>query len=202
MAMKARTTFLALLLALLTPALVAAQAVTTETIEAIETFDPMNLIPPNAGKVGSVVNPGTLTCPGGQLTGSPAQPCTGRISARGTEIKSRLVATQPAGDAWLTGWLFITGNADFDANATGRTWGTFRIELDSGGVWEGTWVGKRTKAESEWATNVQGVGRGTSGSVRGMQLRFKETIISSTPVAVAYLGTITAKVSVPPPTSE
>lgn len=38
-----------------------------------ETFDPYNVL--GNGSVGTILDPGTVTCPGHDPTGDPAQPC-------------------------------------------------------------------------------------------------------------------------------
>ncbi len=194
--MKARTIVLALVLMLLTPAFAAAQAATT-SITGTELFDPLNLL--GNGSVGTIVNPGQVTCPGTQPTGDPTQPCPvgSRIHIRGAALTSIVIGED--NDPWLTGMLSITGNSNLDADATGHAWGMFRIDLDAGGVWEGSWTGKRSRGESlVWTTHIRGVGRGTSGDVQGKQLGFDEVITSPAPVSVAYIGAIAAEVLSPP----
>jgi hypothetical protein len=189
-----RTTFLALAPLLLVPVFTAAQAVTTP-LAGVEIFDPLNLF--HQGSVGSILNAGELTCPGTTPTGNPMQPCPAgsRINMRDAALKSRLASQ----DARLAGWFNITGNSDLDSNATGVAWGTFQLELEAGGAWEGTWIGNRTQMEGlAWVTRISGVGRGTGGSVDGKQLLFSETVISFAPVSVAYVGDITAEVFSPP----
>jgi hypothetical protein len=203
MVMKAKITLLVLSLVLLAPAFLAAQAVTT-VIRGTELFDPSGQFL-GLGEVGQVDNPGVLTCTSGALPNpdptQPPCPTGSRIIARGTQIESKLIGE--SNDAWLTGTLYVTGNSDMDSNATGHAWGTFRIELGVGGVWEGTWTGKRSVSQAGgitvWTTNILGVGRGTSGDVAGKQLQFTEVITSFMPVSMAYTGTIAAKVLEPPP---
>jgi hypothetical protein len=197
--MKAKILFQVLLLVLLTPAFVTAQAVTTE-ITGTEIFDPMGLF--GNGSIGNFLSPGQVSCPGAQPTGDPAQPCpTGsRIKIRGATAFSVLIAEE--NDPWLTGLFSIAANSDLDANATGHAWGTFRLELDAGGVWEGSWTGKRAQVGNlVWTTHIRGVGHGRGGIVEGKQLRFDEVVTSPAPVSIAYLGNVTAEV-ISPPSSE
>jgi hypothetical protein len=102
----------------------------TAQLTATEVFDPLNLF--GNGAMGAVLDPGSVTCPGTRPTGNPMQPCPvgSRINLRGLSTKSRVVSEGPL----LTGWLYSEGNGNFDANATGHVWGTFRLELDSGGT--------------------------------------------------------------------
>lgn len=52
--------------------------------------------------------------------------------------------------------------------------GTFRLELDSGGVWIGSWIVDRSKVDgvNVWMGRGTFVGRGTGGNIDGMQVRF------------------------------
>ena len=79
--------------------------------------------------------------------------------------------------------------------------GKYRIELDTGGTWEGTWVVDRERVANLnlWIGHLRAVGRGTSGNITGMQLRFKEVLTSFTLIPVAYIGSIEAQILEPPP---
>ncbi len=181
-------------LVVLLPMLAAAQAVTTQ-LTATEVFDPMNLL--GNGAVGAVLGSASVSCPGRQPTGNPIQPCPAgsRVNLRGLSVKSRFASQSPL----LSGWFYSEGNGDFDADFTGHVWGTFRLELDSGGVWVGSWIVDRSKVEgmNVWIGRGRFVGRGTSGSVDGMQLRFSEVLTSFLPWPAAYVGSIDAQVLVP-----
>ncbi len=193
---RGKSIFFAVAMCLLLPILATAQAATSQ-LTATEIFDPMNLL--GNGPVGAPLSPGTVTCPGTQPTGNPMQPCPpgSRINMRGTQVKTRYVSQSPL----LTGWVYLEGNSDFDANATGHVWGTFRIELDAGGVWIGTWNIQRSKAENlnVWVGRGSFVGRGTGGNVDGMQLRFDEVLTGFMPIPIAYVGSIDGQILAPPP---
>ena len=185
---------LAAVLVLLSPMVTAAQAVFTQ-IRATEVFDPLNLF--GSGPVGTFINSGAVTCPGGQPTGDPMQPCPAgsRINIRGMQIKDRTISQSPL----LTGWQYpLEINVDFDSNATGREWGTFRIELDAGGVWEGTWTADRIKMDNVWVDHISGVARGKGGSVDGMQMQFTEVITAFGEFLPAWGGSIEARILAPP----
>lgn len=192
---RVRSGFLAVPMTLL-PMLAAAQAVTTQ-LTAVEVFDPFNVL--GNGAIGRVLDPGSVTCPGTQPTGNFMEPCPAgsRIHLRGLSAVSKVVSDSPL----LAGWLYSEGSANFDANAAGHVWGTFRLELDSGGVWTGSWVVDRTKVEdvNMWVGRGKFVGRGTSGNVDGMQLRFSEVLTSYMPLPIFYGGSIDAQILVPPP---
>jgi hypothetical protein len=151
-----------------------------------EVFDPFNLL--GNGAVGVSIDPGTVTCPDGQLTGNPMQPCSpgSRIKLRGTSGKSRMISPNPL----LNGWMYWEINANFDASAAGHAWGTFRLELDAGGVWEGSYSDERAKVEgvNVWVGHACFVGRGTSGKVEGMHLRFTEIALTFMLMPVSWVG--------------
>jgi len=187
--------FLAAALLGLWPALAAAQAVTTQVTGA-EVFDPMNFL--GAGPVGTFTNPGVMTCPGAEPTGNPMQPCPpdSRIQLRGVTGISRMASTSPQ----LAGSFSWEMNANWDADGTGPAWGTFRLELDEGGVWEGSWTNRRSKLDgmAVWVGHARFVGRGTSGSVQGMQLQL--TIVGTTYslLPVFWVAPIEAEILEPP----
>jgi len=187
--------FLAAALIWLLPVFAAAQAVTTR-MTASEVFDPMNYF--GFGPVGAFTSPGTLTCPGAEPTGNPMQPCPPDrpIHLRGVTGYSRMTSQSPL----LSGWFYWEMNANFDSTAAGRVWGTFRIELDAGGVWEGSWTNARGKVEDEqaWVGRARFVGRGTSGSVEGMQLRFTEVGATWTPLPFFWVVPVEAEILAPP----
>lgn len=193
---RVKAIFLAAALVILLPMLAAAQAVTTQ-LTATELFDPLNLL--GNGNIGAFLDPGSVNCPGTQPTGNPIQPCPAgsRINMRGTSVTSRFVSQSPL----LTGWFYSEGSANFDANASGHVWGTFRLELDSGGVWIGSWIVDRTKVDgvNVWVGRGTFVGRGTGGNIDGMQLRFSEVLPGVMPFAFAYMGSIDAQILVPAP---
>ncbi len=185
---------LAAALALLFPTLAAAQAVTTQ-LTATDVFDPLGLL--GNGPVGAILSYGTLTCPGTQPTGNLMQPCPpgSRIMLHGITWKSRVISQDPL----LTGWFFAEGNFELDDNAAGRMAGSFRIELDSGGIWEGSWTGEKSKVENAVAWILRGryVGHGTSGNVDGMQLRITDVATIFTPLGFVWVGAIDGQVLAP-----
>lgn len=186
---RVKSICLATALVCLLPTFAAAQAVTTQ-LTATEVFNPLGFL--GADPVGAFINPGTLSCPGEQPTGDVMQPCPpgSRMNVRGSSWVSRVTSSSTL----LTGWFYNDGNANYDANATGPVWGTFRIELDEDGVWEGSWTGKRSKVGDVWMMHVRGVGRGSGGSVDGMHLQFTEVALMPNFLAIVWLGSIDAEV--------
>lgn len=172
------------------PVVASAQAFKTAT--ATEVFDPMNIF--GNGPVGEIVAPGTVTCPGAQPTGNPMQPCPpgSRIKLRGFTSRARFVSDSPL----LAGWLQAEVNANFDDAGAGRAWGTFRLELDAGGVCEGSYTNDRIKVEglNVWIGRALWVGRGTSGTVDGLHLRFTEVASTFMLMPVAWVAAADAVV--------
>ena len=192
---RVNSIFLTAALVLLLPVLAAAQAVTTQ-LTATEVFDPMNLF--GSGSVGAYTNPGMLTCPGAEPTGNPVQPCPpgSRIHLRGVSGKSKMISQS----AMFGGWMYFEMNVNLDAAGAGRAWGEFRLELDAGGVWEGSWTDDRNRVDdlNVWAGRGLFIGHGTSGSVEGMQLRFTETASTFTLLPLAWAGSVDAEILAPP----
>ena len=190
---RVKSIFLAAALMLMLPTIAAAQAVTTQ-LTASEVFDPLDLI--GNGAVGAFINPGTVTCPGAQPTGDWMQPCPPgrRMNIRGASWISRLTSSS----AMLTGWFYSDGNGNYDGDATGPVWGTFRIELDAGGVWEGSWNADRSKVGDVWVMRIRCIGRGSGGDVDGMQLRFTEVAPMPNFLAIVWIGFIDAEILEPP----
>jgi hypothetical protein len=193
-----RSTWLIMIFALLlvgSTALVGqASAAEKFNLIATDTFDPLGIL---GDPVGLFLDPGTVTCPGHEPTGEPADPCPAgsRINTRGLTILTRIVADTPL----VTGWATIVVNANFDTFGTGPAWGTIIIEIDDGGTWEGTWQGIRVMEGIEWIIPVHGSLQGTGGSVDGMQYRVLDVIVSYTPVMIAYFGNIEGRIIDPHP---
>jgi hypothetical protein len=177
----------------LLPAFAAAQAVTTQ-LTATEVFDPMNVF--GLGPVGAFLSPGTVDCPGAQPTGNPMQPCPAgsRMKFRNVVWKSRLDSSS----SLLAGYFVNEGNNNFDASATGQVWGTFRIEVDAGGAWAGTWTADRSKVGEVWVIRVRGVGRGSGGAVNGMHMSFTEVAPMPTFMPLFWIGSLDVEVLAPP----
>lgn len=184
---------LASALALLVPGLAAAQAVSIQ-LTATDAFDPMNVF--GGGPIGAFTSPGTVACPGTQPTGNPMQPCPpgSRMQFRDVGWYSRLLSSSPL----LVGSFYNVGNNALDANGTGQVWGTFRIDLDAGGAWEGSWTAERSKVGSVWVISLRGVGHGQGGAVDGMQLRFTEVAAMPTFMPLFWLASLNAEVLAPP----
>lgn len=88
------------------------------------------------------LDPGTWTFPGGN------------IHVRGMVQLSREEAPDPRN----TGYNTVVVNANWRPDWTGPMWGTFRLETDEGGVWEGTWAGRMTEQGSRYHAVGTGFG--------------------------------------------
>jgi hypothetical protein len=189
-----KSVFLAVVLAILLPMATAAESRTSK-LTATEVFDPFNLL--GNGQVGTSTNPGTVNCPGAVPTGNPMQPCPAGspIHLRDVWGTSKMISQNPL----LQGVLHWTINANFDETAAGYAWGTFRLELDNGGIWEGSYSNFREKVEgiNAWVGRACFLGRGTSGRVDRMYLRFKEVAFTFMPMPVAWVGAVDADIVAP-----
>ena len=137
---------------------------------------------------GSIVEEGTVTCIGGELTGIPLFPCseeTIRIKTRGYIIKTIFNIGNPLVDGEAT----ISINANYDAEANGPAWGTISINPDAvEGTWDGTWTGKSVKEGSVWTITVHASIQGHGDGVDGMLYRAVDTITAYTPGVGFYDG--------------
>jgi hypothetical protein len=69
----------------------------------------------------------------------------GNAHVRGYVLLMRYEATDPR----LTGYNTIVMNANFGKDGSGPLGGTWRLETDEGGIWEGTWEGRITDQGTE-----------------------------------------------------
>lgn len=161
-------------------------------VTAIEVFDPSGEVL-GMGQIGFFVYPGTVKCPGHEPTGNQLQPCpaTSRTHLRNTEIISVLSSS----DERATGLMTVVLNANWNTDFEGPVWGTFRIEVASGGTWVGTWQGLREReAEDQWTGTLHVIGKGYGGIVDGMKLMVEDRITSFTPAPIAYFGVIEGRI--------
>jgi hypothetical protein len=111
------------------------------------------------------VKAGEVKCNGATPTGNPFMPCPPGV--KGT-VRDRLsIALEATTDDRLNGLNYITGNANIHADGTINIWGTFQLEVTSGGVWEGVWEGKQVL---NGVTSYSATGHGSGGTVEGLQL--------------------------------
>jgi len=156
---------------------------------ATERFDPLGLIGP---PVGAILAPGTLTCPGNDPTGNPAQPCPpgSNTHVRGNKRLVRLDSSDPL----VAGWITIESNVNWDSEFTGPMWGIFTLELDAGGTWEVTWTGRREREGNQWVAVNHGSGRGIAGAVEGMHMSVTDRVVTVCPLFCPNIGAATGRI--------
>ncbi len=155
----------------------------------IDLFNPLGLPNPLVpNQVGQVLDPGKIICPGHALTGNPAQPCPEdtRLVARGVRALNRIDSEDPA----MAGWMTVDLNANLGPDYAGPVWGKLSIQLDVGGVWEGTWEGIRERVadQSIWTADIRLTLHGQGGNIDGMQAKCTEQITALTAMPVLYKG--------------
>ncbi len=114
--------------------------------------------------------PGEVRCQGTVPTGNPVMPCPPGVS--GTVRGKQVVETVATPDARLNGFMFVVSNWNIHADGNINAWGTFRLEVTGGGVWEGVWEGKQ---RPDGSGSVSASGHGSGGNVEGLQLLFDQT---------------------------
>ncbi len=142
-----------------------------------------------AGLAG-LVNPGTLECLNGEPTGVPwyagipCSPADSRVRIRGVVMKYRTQGSEPR----TTGWLYLTVNANLDHwPGAGPMWGTARLEVDQGGIWEIVWTGERQMP----GETARAVGHGIGGIVEGLKYEQQTSLVpGSNPPTYTVTGTI------------
>ena len=139
-----------------------------------------------------MLNPGTFECLNGQPTGVPwyrpdlgpaCSPADCRVRIRGLVFQYR----QETDDPRTTGVLTIVVNANLDQwPGSGPFWGTGRLEVDDGGVWEGNWTGERALTTEL----TRAVMHGSGGAIQGLKSEALMTLTSKAPAVYSVTGTI------------
>lgn len=166
------------------------------SVSGTEYFDPFGLLggPP----IGEIIlsSDSSVSCPGFEPTGDPAQPCPegSRTHLRNFTIMSRYEAASLS--ALPSGWMTIVVNANLDTDFTGPGWGTYSLALDTGGTLDGTWEGIRSKRGDMWIWPLHATGFGT-GSITGAQALISDRIEGYTPMPVAYIGRVEGRLQFP-----
>jgi hypothetical protein len=112
-----------------------------------------------------LANPGEVKCHGGVPTGNPFAPCPPGTS--GTVRGQQRILWEVTSDARTNGLNYGTFNANIHEDGTLNAWGTFRLEVSGGGVWEGVWEGKQA---ADGSFSYSATGHGSGGSVEHLQL--------------------------------
>jgi hypothetical protein len=120
-----------------------------------------------------LVDPGHVTCIGGEATGSfpPCSPGTQRVVWR--DFIGTLMLQDLTGEAapYLVSTMFTPSNCNLDANYRGPCWGTFHGSDAAIGTWEGSWTGMLDFAT--FGASLSMVGTGSGGMVEGLHLRIE-----------------------------
>jgi hypothetical protein len=145
---------------------------------------------------------GTFLCPGGEPAGPfpPNPPCSpgSRVDVRGMVYTFNITAT----DGRVTGKFTNVFNANTDGwtpagspggpgPGSGQLWGTSRLEITDGGVWEGTWTGEREVTSVGAFSSVRAVMHGSGGSIQGLKSEWEISIPHKMPL------TFTGRILVP-----
>ena len=121
---------------------------------------------------------GEVKCHGGLPTGNPFAPCPPGTS--GTVRGQQRIFQEDTSDPRTSGLNYGTFNANIHKDGTLNAWGTFRLEVSGGGVWEGVWEGKLA---ADGSFSYSATGHGSGGSVEHLQLLWDGTYPAASPVA-------------------
>ncbi len=153
------------------------------------------------------IDPGTLTCAGGELVWAnpvtPVCPGSGRLRMRGAVGYGCTQAQEVSGGApepRVSGVVGFEVNGNLDAEYSGSVWGTWRIvpgDCQASRLfdpetphWSGNWVGQRLRfcqeAGCRWIGEIKLVGKGHGGLLEGLHFRGSETITTFTPLPVPW----------------
>ena len=132
-------------------------------------------------------NPGEVKCHKGVPTGNPFAPCPPGTS--GTVRSQQRILLEETSDARTNGLSYGIFNANIHEDGTVNGWGTFRLEVSGGGVWEGVWEGK---GAADGSFSYSATGHGSGGSVEHLQLLWDGAY-----PAGSLVGTIKARILTP-----
>jgi hypothetical protein len=115
---------------------------------------------------GIFVDFGKAVCPGQEpLAAFPPCPQGSRTQLRGMMRIYQDTSTDPL----ATGTNIVTENWNFDEYFVGPMWGTFRMTVTPGEVWEGTWTGNWQSSSGR----IRMVGHGSGGRLEGSQIAYE-----------------------------
>lgn len=111
------------------------------------------------------------------------------LAIRGVVVTTRLTGSDPR----IAGNTRITFNEQLSlADGSGPGWGKFEVVADNGGLWIGTFEGRREPtAAGQWVATLNVVGRGTGGPIEGVHFRSVELVYSTDPFLGPFIGQIT-----------
>jgi len=155
--------------------------------------------------IDSMIDPGTLACPGGEIEWLdpliPVCPGSGRLHLRNLVAYGCLEATAGgAPEPRMSGVAVFEMNGNLKADYSGRVWGTWMLApseacdpadlVDPSESWQGTWQGRRTAYCSDgdcyWIGHIFFVGRGNGGELDGLHFKGMEAATTYTPLPLPY----------------
>ncbi|MBM3744648.1 MAG: hypothetical protein FJW34_02485 [Acidobacteria bacterium] len=134
-----------------------------------------------------LANPGEVKCHGGLPTGNPFAPCPPGTS--GTVRGQQRILLEESSDARTNGLSYGIFNANIHKDGTLNVWGTFRLEVSEGGVWEGVWEGRQA---ADGSVSYSATGHGSGGRVEHLQL-----LLDGAYPAGSLVGTLRIRILTP-----
>jgi hypothetical protein len=191
----ARAILVPLLLLVLVPAIAGAAAVQRTAVTASDDWP-----------LASYLDLGNLRCSGGDLSwANPVTPVcssSGQIHLRDAVAYSCVAAKTADGsqEPRFSGVLVSTFNGNLRADYSGSVWGSWQLVpgdtcdpgnlTDPESVWTGTWRGRRTldcgDGPCRWIGALKMVAKGHGGDIEGLHFKGKETVVTFTPMPLAY----------------
>jgi hypothetical protein len=132
----------------------------------------------------------SLVDPGVAIAAPPDAP--ERVVIRGLTVLSRTDTSDPR----ATGNTTVVANGVLSlTDGSGPVQGSFRTEVDAGGVWEGRWHGHRAMTgPAEWTATLQVQGTGHGGAIDGQRITYTNTVTTFELVPAASFGTIEGRI--------
>lgn len=117
-----------------------------------------------------LLDPGTITCIGGEPAGPFCTPGTLRTHIRGQVVTAIYNNVQGEAAVLIDGMNTITANCNLDDSLKGPCWGTFSWMIPgAGGHWDGTWNGQFDLLND--TSSYSAVAQGSGGDLDGLQLK-------------------------------
>ncbi len=131
-----------------------------------------------------------LIDPGVAIAAPPNAPQ--KVVIRGLTVLSRTETN----DSRATGNTTVVANGVLSLiDGSGPVQGSFRTEVDGGGVWHGRWHGHRAMTgPAEWTATLQVEGRGHGGAIDGMRIAYTNTVTTFELVPTASFGVIEGQI--------
>lgn len=114
-----------------------------------------------------------------------------RIVWHGLALRARFDASDPR----FSGFMDAELNAVWNLAGEGPVRGTFALEVDDGGRWEGVWRARRSQtAADQWVGEATWTARGVAGSVTGLHAEGAETIVTTELFPSFYVGQVVGRI--------